>query len=44
VCLVKGATLQHPGRVDAVVGFQPFPAEKSAFNTSAMALALPEAI
>ena len=24
-CGHKGATLQHPGWVDAVVGFQPFP-------------------
>jgi len=26
VCGHKGATLQHPGWVDTVVGFQPFPA------------------
>ena len=25
VCGHKGATLQHPGWVDAIVGFQPFP-------------------
>jgi hypothetical protein len=25
VCGHKGATLQHPGWVDTVVGFQPFP-------------------
>jgi hypothetical protein len=25
ICGHKGATLQHPGWVDAVVGFQPFP-------------------
>ena len=27
VCGHKGATLQHPGWVDSVVGFQPFPTD-----------------
>ena len=27
LCGHKGATLQHPGWVDTVVGFQPFPAD-----------------
>ena len=26
-CGHKGATLQHPGWVDSVVGFQPFPSQ-----------------